>query len=33
LTACAINLTRIVDWISDKKRAQTRKLPFPALAA
>lgn len=33
LTACAINLTRAVNWLSDKKRAQTRKLPFPALAA
>ncbi len=33
LTACAINLTRAVNWLSGKKRAQTRKLPFPALAA
>lgn len=33
LTACAINLTRVVDWLSGKKRAQTRKSPFLALAA
>lgn len=33
LTACAINLTRVVDWLSGKKRAQTRKSAFLALAA
>ncbi len=33
LTACAINLTRVVDWLSGKKSAQTRKSAFLALAA
>lgn len=33
LTACAINLTRAVDWLSGKKRSQTRKSAFMALAA
>lgn len=33
LTACALNLTRIANWLSGKKRSQTRKLPFLALAA
>ncbi len=33
LTACAVNLTRINDWLSGKQRAQTRKSPFLALAA
>ncbi len=33
LTACAINLKRVVDWLEEKPRAQTRKFPFAALAA
>ena len=33
LTACAINLTRGVDWLSGKPRAKTRVSPFIALAA
>lgn len=33
LTACAINLKRVVDWVEGKPRAQTRNFPFAALAA
>jgi transposase len=33
LTACAINLKRVVDWFSEKPRSQTRKSRFAALAA
>jgi transposase len=32
LTACAINLTRVVDWLGGKPRARTRVSPFVALA-
>ena len=33
LTACAINLKRVVDWFNEKPHAQTRKSRFAALAA
>lgn len=33
LTACAINLQRAVDWLSESPRAQTRTSRFAALAA
>jgi len=33
LTACAINLKRVVDWLEEKPHAQTRKSRFAALAA
>ena len=33
LTACAINLNRVVDWLDEKPRAQTRRSRFAALAA
>ena len=32
LTACAINLTRVADWLSGKPRSKTRASPFLALA-
>jgi transposase len=33
LTATAINLTRVVDWLEGKPRAPTRTSPFAALAS
>ena len=33
LTACAINLTRVINWLLERPRAQTTKTRFAALAA
>jgi transposase len=33
LTACAINLTRVIHWLLERPRAQTKKTRFAALAA
>lgn len=33
LTAAAINLTRVVNWLSEKPRSQTRTNRFGKLAA
>ena len=33
LTACALNLTRVINWLLDRPRAQTKKTRFAALAA
>ena len=33
LIACAINLTRVVNWLLERPRAQTKKTRFAALAA
>ncbi len=33
LTACAINLNRVIDWFDERPRSRTRTSHFAALAA